>query len=55
MLKIRIQGTINDIKWFERLLLRSKELNIISFSEPYSNVGTKKYFRVYIDVERNKD
>ena len=55
MLKLRIQGTTNDIKWFQKILNRNKKLNIISISEPYKNVGTKKYFRVYMDVERNND
>ncbi|MEE1257990.1 MAG: hypothetical protein UHN47_15985 [Lachnospiraceae bacterium] len=52
MLKLRIQGTTNDIKWFEKHLERSKRMKIISKSEPYKNVGTKKYFRVYVDIEK---
>lgn len=52
MLKIRLQGTTNDIKWFKKLLERDKRINVIQVSEPFSNKGTNKYYRVYADVEK---
>lgn len=52
MLKIRMQGTRKDIRWFRRLLEGSREINIIRISETYANKGTGKYFRVYVEVER---
>ena len=52
MLKIRIQGTIPDMKWFWQLLERQEEAEILRRSEAYANKGTKKYLRMYADVER---
>ena len=43
MLKIRLQGTTNDIKWFKKILERDKRINVLDVSEPYANKGTKKY------------
>lgn len=54
MLKIRLQGTTNDIKWFRKILERDKRIEILSISEPFSNKGTKKYFRVYADVKKHQ-
>lgn len=52
MIKIRIQGTTNDLKWFKKVLSRNKKIRIRSISEPMPNKGTKKYFRMYADLER---
>ena len=54
MLKIRLQGTVNDIRWFKTILERDKTINMLCVSELYANKGTKKYFRVYAEVERNR-
>lgn len=54
MLKIRLQGTTNDIKWFKKILERDKRINVLDVSELYVNKGTKKYFRVYAEVEKNR-
>ena len=52
MLKIRLQGTTNDIKWFKIILERDKRIALLEISQPFRNKGTKKYFRVYAEVER---
>ena len=52
MLKIRLQGTTNDIKWFKKILERDKRIALLDISQPFPNKGTKKYFRVYAEVER---
>lgn len=52
MLKIRLQGTTNDIKWFKKILERDKRIALLEISQPFPNKGTKKYFRVYAEVER---
>lgn len=52
MLKIRLQGTTNELKWFRKILEKNSNFEILSISEPYANKGTNKYFRVYVDVER---
>lgn len=54
MLKIRLQGTTNDIKWFKKILERDKRINVLDVSEAFANKGTKKYFRVYAEVEKNR-
>lgn len=53
MLKVRLQGTTNEIKWFRKILERDKRINVLRISEPFANKGTKKFFRVYADIEKN--
>ena len=48
-LKIRVQGTKEDIEWFNHFLEKSY-VKIISTSPMFSNKGTVRYFREYIDV-----
>jgi len=52
MLKLRLQGTTNDIKWFRKILERDKRIKVTQFSELFQNKGTNKFFRVYADVEK---
>lgn len=52
MLKIRLQGTIEDIKWFQEYLENSQNINLIEFSQIFGNKGTKKYYRVYAEIEK---
>lgn len=41
MLKIRLQGTKNDIKWFKKILERHPKVEVNEFSEFYQNKGTR--------------
>lgn len=50
MLKIRLMGTKNDIKWFEKILRRNPKVEVTEFSELYPNKGTNKFYRVYVEV-----
>ena len=45
MLKIRLQGTVRDIRWFKRLLEKHPEIRVIQVSEIFLNKGTNRYFR----------
>lgn len=54
MLKIRLQGTTNDIKWFKKILERDNRIKVLDISDLYANKGTKKYFRVYAEIEKNR-
>lgn len=54
MLKIRLQGTTRDIKWFRKILERDKRIKVLEISEPFTNKGTNKYFRVYAEVEKEQ-
>lgn len=52
MLKIWLMGTKNDIKWFRKILERNPKVEVTEFSEMFSNKGTKKFYRVYVEVEK---
>lgn len=54
MLKIRMQGTTNEIKWFKKILERDKRIIVLDISEPFTNKGTKRFFRVYAEIEKNR-
>lgn len=54
MLKIRLQGTTRNIKWFRKILERDKRVKVLEISEPFANKGTNKYFRVYAEVEKEQ-
>ncbi|WP_300798326.1 hypothetical protein [uncultured Acetatifactor sp.] len=52
MLKIRMQGTLKDLKWFRQFLERSEEIQVNRVSEAFANKGTKRFFRMYAEVEK---
>ena len=52
MLKIRLQGTTNDIKWFKKIVERDKRIKLLEISQPFQNKGTKKSVRVYAEIEK---
>jgi len=52
MLKVRLMGTKNDIRWFRKILEREKALHILQCSEPYGLKGTDRFYRVYVEVEK---
>ena len=53
MLKVRLQGTKNDIRWFIKLLERDKRLEVKNTSDLFNNKGTEKYKRLYTEIHRN--
>ncbi len=52
MLKIRMQGTLKDIRWFKRLMERHKEIKVKDVSQPFKNKGTNQYVRVYAEIKK---
>ncbi len=52
VLKIRLMGTKNDIKWFERILQRQPKVAVTEVSELYRNKGTNRYYRAYVEVQK---
>jgi hypothetical protein len=54
MLKVRLQGTRNDIKWFLKLLGRDSRFKLMNKSEILDNKGTVKYKRAYTEIYREK-
>ncbi len=53
MLKVRLMGTRNDIKWFRKILQRSPKMEVTEFSDMFPNKGTKKYYRTYVEVRKS--
>ena len=52
MLKIRIMGTKNDIKWFKKILCRHPKIEMLEISDLYLNKGTDHFYRVYVKIQR---
>lgn len=50
MVKIRLQGTSNDLKRMIRVLTRNKDLEVVNISEKFVSKGTLKYYHQYMDV-----
>ncbi len=55
MVKIRLQGTTNEIKKMRRVIERNRCLTVVSTSEVFPNKGTEKYFRQYMDIVFDKE
>lgn len=53
MIKVRLQGTRDDMAWLEKQLEKCSELKIMESSEAFRNKGTNKYFRKYLEVKKN--
>ena len=53
MLKVRVMGTKNDIVWFQKSLQRHPKIEVMEFSELYTNKGTNKYYRAYAEVKKS--
>lgn len=54
MVKIRLMGTTRDLRWFRRILSRDTRYHIKKFSELFPNRGTERYYRMYVEIERNQ-
>jgi len=52
VLKIRLMGTRNDIRWFEKILKRQPQVVVTEFSELYRNKGTNRFYRAYAEVQK---
>lgn len=51
MVKVRLQGTKEDMEWLEEQLKKLPNVKITESSETFSNKGTNKYFCKYLEVE----
>ena len=51
MVKVRLQGTKEDMEWLEKQMEQIPNVQITESSETFSNKGTNKYFRKYLEVE----
>ena len=55
MLKIRLQGSSQDIKWFLKILNRDSRFITNTPSDPMPIKGTEKYKRVFTEIFRDED
>ena len=55
MLKIRLQGTTNEMKWFIKILTRDKRFVISTPSEPQNIVGSNRYKKIYTEIFRDME
>lgn len=53
MLKVRLMGTKNDIKWFGKMLRNNPKVEVLEFSDLYPNKGTKRFYRAYVEVKKS--
>lgn len=53
MLKVRLMGTEEDIKWFGKVLQRTPKVEVTEFSCLYPNKGTDRFYRAYVEVEKS--
>lgn len=51
MLKLRLQGTREDITRFVDFLNGNPGIRVIQLSDIYANKGTNRYFRMYVEIE----
>lgn len=52
MVKVRLQGTKEDMEWLEKQMGQIPNVQITESSELFSNKGTNKYFRKYLEIEK---
>jgi hypothetical protein len=55
MIKVRLQGTKEDLEWLETKLKDCPEVRITESSEVFSNKGTNKYFRKYLEINKTEE
>lgn len=50
MVKVRLQGTTNEIKRMRRIIERNRNLKVLRVSEVLAQEGEKKYSRQYMNI-----
>ena len=52
MVKMRLQGTTEDMEWLEQQLSQLPNVQITESSDIYRNKGTSNFFRKYLEIEK---
>ena len=52
MLKVRLMGTKNDIKWFGKILQRNSKIEVTEFSDLYPNKWIRRPMSVMAAQKR---
>lgn len=55
MIKLRIMGTPNDIKWFVKLIHRHKKIKVNSTSDNLPVKGSNRFKRVHMEIDKNQE
>ena len=55
MIKVRMQGTKEDMEWLEEQLKKEPEVLITESSQAFQNKGTKRYYRRYLEIEKQEN
>ena len=51
MIRLRLSGTLRDLKRSQKKLKKDKAIRIVSMSEPVENRRSKKYKHYYAEIE----
>ena len=54
MLKIRLQGTVRDIRWFKRILEKNPEIRVLQTSEIFPIRGQTDIFALMQKLREQK-
>lgn len=54
MIKVRMQGTKEDMEWLEDKLKETSEVLITESSQAFQNKGTNRYYRRYLEIEKQE-
>lgn len=54
MVKVRLQGTKEDMEWLESQLRDCQHVKITESSATFGNKGTSKYYRKYLEVSKKE-
>ena len=54
MIKMRLQGTRNDIRWFLKILEKDDRFDVVDTSDMYSIKTSNRYRRLYTNIFRKK-
>lgn len=55
MVKVRMQGTKEDMQWLEEQISRLPEATVVVSSEAFQNKGTNRYFRRYLEIDKKEN
>ena len=54
MLKVRVQGTRNDIRWFLKVLEKDDRFDVLDTSDIMSIKTSNRFKRVYTNIYRKQ-
>ena len=54
VIKMRLQGTKNDIRWFLKVLEKDKRFDLVDTSDFYQIKTSNRFKRLYTNVFRNQ-